>query len=417
MRVLVMPAVALLLVPAGLLLAPASRAQAIDLELLRNGDFEAGDQPTGWRAEAWVGDAAAAVDADAHGGERALRMTAASEGATAVASQSMALLSATAPLTLRGWWRGEVAQGTGARIVLRWTDAGGERLRDEAPLSAADRFDWQRFEMTFDPPEGAARATLFLEIWESLGSVWYDDLSVTQSIAPPTPGEFETGRTPEVVTVGVFDANAAGGRGFGAQGVLDALADLDGVSAEMIADVSLATLGRFDVVVLPNVHTWGAGAVSDLLAEHPELAWMASPRASVAAWVRMGGGLILTHQSNGSSAALSPTVVPQVTDVLDKTADTRPTTFAEHPVTAGIALDVPHPQGYYDQIQLRPGLDGTALARSAGDGNAVVIAGEFGAGRYVAIGLAVGLNADTEDAEPAGAEAQLLLNAVTWAAG
>ncbi len=86
-------------------------------------------------------------------------------------------------------------------------------------------------------------------------------------------------------------------------------------------------------------------------------------------------------------------------------------------MTAGIALGVPHGQGYYDQIQLQPGPDGVVLARSAGDDNAVVIAGEFGAGRYVAIGLAVGLNAETEDAEPEGAEAQLLLNAVTWAAG
>ncbi|HUS81119.1 MAG TPA: hypothetical protein VM283_07605, partial [Armatimonadota bacterium] len=61
--------------------------------------------------------------------------------------------------------------------------------------------------------------------------------------------------------------------------MLDALAGVEGVKAEMIADASLATLARFDAVVLPNVHAWGAGAADDVLDTHPELAWMASPRA------------------------------------------------------------------------------------------------------------------------------------------
>ena len=412
MRMIMMTVAALLLIPAALLLAPAMRAQATDIDLLRNGDFEAGEQPTGWRAEPWAGDATVTVDADAHAGEGALRLTAASDGATFVASQSASLLSATAPVALSGWWRGEVTRGTGARIVLRWIDAGGERLRDETPLTADGRFDWQRFEMTFDPPEGAARATLFLEIWESLGNVWYDDIAVTQSIEPPVPGEFATGRTPEAITVGVFDANAAGGRGFGARGVLDALTGLDGVTAEMIADASLATLGRFDVVVLANVHTWGAGASAGVAAEHPELAWMASPRASVAAWVRMGGGLILTHQSNGSSAALSPTIVPQVTDVLDKTTDTRPVTFADHPVTAGLQ---PFDTTFTDSRILQPGPAAEVLMRNAA-GEVLAVAGEVGAGRVVGIGLCPGIDPDEQPTDVSAGEAQLLANAVRWAA-
>ncbi|HUS81118.1 MAG TPA: hypothetical protein VM283_07600 [Armatimonadota bacterium] len=194
-----------------LVLLPGEQARAVEVELLRNGDFEAAAIPTAWRADSWAGEATATIDAPAHGGERALRLTGPTDGATAVASQSAPLISPTATLAVSGWWRGEVAQGTGARVVLRWTDAGGEKLRDETPLTAAGRFDWQRFEMTVTPPEGAARATVFLEIWESLGSVWYDDISVTQSLEPPAPGDFMTGRTPEAITVGVFDANAAEG--------------------------------------------------------------------------------------------------------------------------------------------------------------------------------------------------------------
>ncbi len=412
MRTIVTAVAALMLTSAALLPVGVAGAQTIDIDLLHNGDFEAGEQPTGWRADAWAGDASATIDADAHAGERALRLTAASDGATLVASQSVPLLSATAPLTLSGWWRGEVTRGTGARIVLRWLDAGGEQLRDETPLTAGGRFEWQAFEATFEPPAGAARATLFLEIWESLGSVWYDDIAVTQSIEPPVPGGFVTGRTPEVITVGVFDANAAGGRGFGAQGVLDALSALDGVSAEMIADASLATLGRFDMVVLPNVHAWGAGGTADAVADHPELAWMFSPRASVAAWVRMGGGLILTHQSNGSSGALSPTIVPQVTDVLDKTTDTRPTVFADHPVTAGLQ---PFDPTFTDARILRPGPAAEALMRNA-TGEVLAVAGEVGAGRVVGIGLCPGIDPDEQPTQVSAGEAQLLANAVRWAA-
>ncbi len=54
---------------------------------------------------------------------------------------------------------------------------------------------------------------------------------------------------------------------------------------------------------------------------------------------------------------------------------------------------------------------------AARHGEPIVVAGEFGKGRYVAIGLAVGLAADGEETEPEGAEAQLLLNSVAWAGG
>ncbi len=54
---------------------------------------------------------------------------------------------------------------------------------------------------------------------------------------------------------------------------------------------------------------------------------------------------------------------------------------------------------------------------AARHGEPIVVAGEFGKGRYVAIGLAVGLAASNEDADPEGAEAQLLLNSVARAGG
>jgi len=214
----------------------------------------------------------------------------------------------------------------------------------------------------------------------------------TEQAAAFGPPQFQTDRP----HVGVLPA------GYGAAGIRSYLATQGGLEVLPLARIGADMLAPCDAVVIPQpkiVSVVGDAAV-----------------AALRDYVAAGGGLVVTHDAVGFRGL--PAVIPEVCDGgIDKTPQTEWLAIAEHPVTAGIALDVPHPQGYYDQIQLRPGPDGQVLARSAGDENAVVIAGEFGEGRYVAIGLAVGLNADTEDAEPEGAEAQLLLGAVTWAAG
>ncbi|MGD9496233.1 MAG: glycoside hydrolase family 20 zincin-like fold domain-containing protein [Armatimonadota bacterium] len=190
--------------------------------------------------------------------------------------------------------------------------------------------------------------------------------------------------------------------GYGSSAILSWLRRRPEVEALPMARISPAMLAPCDAAVVAQPRT--PDAIGDAAV------------AVLRDYVAGGGGLVVTHDAAGFRGL--PAIIPEVcAGGIDKTAQTQWVAIAEHPVTAGIALDMPQPQGYYDQIQLRPGPDGMVLARSAGDDNAVVIAGEFGAGRYVAIGLAVGLSPDTQDTEPEGAEAQLLLNAVTWAAG
>ncbi len=189
---------------------------------------------------------------------------------------------------------------------------------------------------------------------------------------------------------------------YGSSAILSWLRGRPEVEALPMARIAAAMLAPCDAAVVPQPK------VPDAINE--------AAVAALREYVAGGGGLVVTHDAAGFRGL--PAIIPEVcAGGIDKTRQEQWVAIAEHPVTGGITLDVPHSQGYYDQIQLRPGPDGTVLARSAGDENAVVIAGEFGQGRYVAIGLAVGLNADTEDAEPEGAEARLLLNAVTWAAG
>lgn len=52
---------AIMIVIAGALLAllPAAPAPAVEVELLRNGGFEAAGTSSGWRADSWAGEAAA----------------------------------------------------------------------------------------------------------------------------------------------------------------------------------------------------------------------------------------------------------------------------------------------------------------------------------------------------------------------
>ncbi len=400
------------LISTGLALTLIASAHAASIELLSNGGFEAAATPTAWRADVWLKEGVVAIDTEeARDGTRALRLTGAVDGTTIVAQQRIGLLKLDQPLVLTGVWRSDVTDATGARIVLRWVDDAGAKISDEPPIGAEDPFDWQEFELVATPPAGASGAIVFLEIWESKGSVWFDALSAAQSVESPSPADFTLGSTPDVVTVAVFDANAAGGRGFGAQSIQDALSALDGVQSELIVDLSLATLGGYDCIVLPNVHTWGAAGTPGLLREHPELAWAGDPRACLEAYVRMGGGLVLTHQSNGTSQALSPSIVPSVLSAPDKTLDATPAEIAAHPVTAGIDAIAPT---FGDARIVAPGLDGEVLMRNAG-GEPLAVVGDFGAGRVVGMGFCPGIDANEDAVAVSSGEAALLANAVRWA--
>jgi len=78
-------------------------------------------------------------------------------------------------------------------------------------------------------------------------------------------------------------------------------------------------------------------------------------------------------------------------------------------------VGVPLPHSYYDHIELQPGPHGVVVAKAQQSGRPVAICGDTGKGRYVACGLAIGLDASDEDAAPTRAEKTLLENAVRWA--
>lgn len=190
--------------------------------------------------------------------------------------------------------------------------------------------------------------------------------------------------------------------GYGSSGILAALRDRPEVEALPMARLSAEMAAPCDAVVIPQP------TASDAIGE--------AAVTALRQYVEAGGGLVVTHDAAGFRGL--PAIIPEVcAGGIDKQNATRWIATVEHPVTAGIPLGEPQEHSYYDHILLRPGPAGTVLATSATSDDAVVIAGEFGAGRYVALGLAVGLGGNTQDTPPEGAEARLLLNAVTWAAG
>ncbi len=394
----------------GIILALCAVASfaAIELNLLANGDFEAGS----WSQAVWDGQGEAAISAEQfHGGAKSLHLQG-TDKATIVTDRRFRLFAPGKPITLSGYWKGKVTAGTGGRIVLRWLDAAGEKIADEPPLTKSGEFDWEKFEATFTPPQQAATGQLFLEIWETTGDVWYDDVRIVQQIEPLKPADILTGKDLDIVRVAVFDANEAGGRGYGGPGIQEMLAAQPGIKADIISDLSLQTLVKYDTLVLPNVHNLGRAQSDKLLAANPDVAWLADSRAAVSAYVRMGGGLVLTHQSNGQGAFTTP-LTPRIATVIDKTFDIRATEFVDHPVTLGLQ---PFESSFEDSRILQPGPLGHVIMKNK-SGHALAVVGNSGNGRVIGIGMCPGIDKNEDPVIPTGGEAQLVTNAVKWAAG
>jgi len=189
------------------------------------------------------------------------------------------------------------------------------------------------------------------------------------------------------------------GGGYGATGIKSWLRGIDGIEIKQMGRPSAKMLKPCQVAIIPQPLS-------------PDVIKKADA-ADLRAAVKAGMGLVVTHDAAGFRD--HPIIIPEIcAGGKDKNRQTQWRVAAEHPVTAGIDPSVAHGQSYYDQIMLLPGKTGTVIAKQDVGDEAIAIAGEFGSGRYVAIGLAVGLSADTDDIAPEGAEARLMLNAVKW---
>ncbi|MFP4058736.1 MAG: family 10 glycosylhydrolase [Candidatus Brocadiia bacterium] len=306
----------------------------------------------------------------------------------------------TVPVSLaaRGNYRHPVQRATG-RVWLETT--AGERVRrfrrvrgDGAPLA-----------VTFQLEPGRYRLVV-------RGSVAFGWLSWRSYVVRSRPFEVVS-RDAVAAARKRAEPPVFGGRGlrvgvasggYGSEALLAVLAAAPGIEAVTLHSLEPAFLEACQVVVFPQPRQPGATTGATV--------------AALRKFVAAGGGLLATHDAPGYRS--HPVLLPSVcSGGVARVEGSRWRPAARHPVVQGLAAGEAVPHGYYDYIALAAGPRGTAVAEGLGGegGRPVVVCGPHGEGRYVACGLALGIDREDREREPQGAERRLLLDAVRWLAG
>lgn len=202
---------------------------------------------------------------------------------------------------------------------------------------------------------------------------------------------------PQFTTGGVRAGVAV--RGYGSEGILQALTAASGIEAAAVHRLTPEFLAPCEVLVLPQAR-----------ADGPQIG--DAEREALRAFVRDGGGLLVTHDAVGIRG-YEPLFLEVAGGAGEPLRETEVTVAAEHPITAGLTVGQTFAHSYYDHIPLISGEAGVTLVANS-QGQAVVVCGDVGEGRYVAWGMATGLGSGDREVRPQGAEQTLLVNAVRW---
>jgi hypothetical protein len=186
--------------------------------------------------------------------------------------------------------------------------------------------------------------------------------------------------------------------GYGSRGILTALRRSGRFAAYPIANLSELTTPGADApaaVVIPQRRA-AAGPDKDA-------------RGRVRRFVKGGGAALLTHDACGFRYHAS--IFPEVASGVG-----REKSYAISPVPGGSLAaaigEAPLHHAHYDHIVLSAGVAGRAVAR--GGTGPVIVRGEFGRGRVVACGVAIGIDVSERERPPVGREAKMLENLVAW---
>ncbi|HEY1833046.1 MAG TPA: hypothetical protein VGG08_01310 [Solirubrobacteraceae bacterium] len=150
--------------------------------------------PALWRR--WLGrDARFAVDRTvAHSGRASARISDARgnhlTGCPAFYAAPIATIQTGATYTASVWARGRSTLGE-SRVVLAWTDAGGHYISSSNSRSLPHGDSpWTRLSVSAQPPPGASAVEIDLQVCESPGTTWFDDVGFS-----PTAGTIAARRT------------------------------------------------------------------------------------------------------------------------------------------------------------------------------------------------------------------------------
>ncbi len=186
--------------------------------------------------------------------------------------------------------------------------------------------------------------------------------------------------------------------GLGSRSIAEALHVSRRYRAGVLLGISGSTLSPCDVVILPERRE-----PQSLQKEHCWLIWD---------WVKKGGRLLLTHDAVGyrEHPILFPWVCHGGTAHVPRSAvDVVWSPEGEEPLG-------PITHTHSDHILLRPCIRAvrTIVAQDAEAGAPVVSGAEWGKGKVMACGIAVGVAPDGSDTQPGGDELRLLEVMLDW---
>lgn len=282
-------------------------------------------------------------------------------------------------------------------------------------------------------PEAAARSTAGAPAHAPVPGMTFLRIE-----APEESRTAEREKDPDKLYVGIFKTQTAppSALDMGAEAMMNALRQQPGLAPEFIDNDAPATLGFYDVVIVPNMRNRAPN-----LSEQ----WQRNLRG----YVEKGGGALLVHHSAGYPST-TPPVFPEIASAPDYIPITTMKVADEHPIVNGESMRKRFPKkaadpafeqyfratqltagqefvaGFPDYIKLEPGSAGKTLVKSAlrgaQGGDPVVVAGRAGKGRVVLSGMNIGCRAvktaekrTFEEALTPG-ELAILVNSVYWLA-
>jgi hypothetical protein len=199
------------------------------------------------------------------------------------------------------------------------------------------------------------------------------------------------------VKVAIFNEGA-----FGARGIYDALSEKKYISADLMNNLNIEKLIKYDVLIIP-------------------CSTLPPPKAAnyknvIINYVKSGYGVIFFHDACGyrKNWGGSNLLFPEIATVSGRDESYyMKAGIVSHSILSSLPENIKH--SYFDHICLIPGKTGKTLLIDKNTGAPTLVAGKIGYGKVIKSGNLAGLNSDNEEVKPAGDELTLLVNCVLWA--
>ena len=234
--------------------------------------------------------------------------------------------------------------------------------------------------------------------------------------AQPFRPHYQSGK----MRVAVYLPKPHAGGVAGAQGILGTLSADPEIEAAAVTSLSLGTLSRHDVLVLPSCSQMSPGQMKGIV--------------YLRRYAAAGGGVYVQHVSVGHPRfPLRTSPFPEVGRYVERVESHRIKVLAQHPLSAGHKVGDVLEHMYWDHMTLDiSGCDSKAVFGDADSRAPVIVAGQIGRGRVVLDGtiayassrteagraLAAKLGKEGDFEHPAfGLSKALLLKGLRWLCG